>query len=40
VTVEIKWDEECLREGNREVSQDKLMRSTWNSNEHEDGMWQ
>ncbi len=29
----------CLREGDREVSQDKLMRSKWNSNEQEQGMW-
>ena len=40
VTVEIKWDKECLREGDREVSRDKLMRSKWNSNKHEQGMWQ
>jgi hypothetical protein len=40
VTVEIKWDKECLREGDREVSQGKLMRSKWNSNEHEQGTWQ
>ncbi len=40
VTVEIKWDKECLREGDREVSQDKLMRSKWNSNEHEQETWQ
>jgi hypothetical protein len=39
VTVEIKWDKECLREGDREVSQDKLMQSKWNSNEHEHGTW-
>ncbi len=39
MTVEIKWDKECLREGNREVSQDKLKRSKWNSNKHEDGTW-
>jgi hypothetical protein len=35
VTVQIKWDKECLKEGDREISQDKLMRSKWNSNEHE-----
>jgi hypothetical protein len=40
VTVEIKWDKECLREGDREVSLDKLMRSKWNSKEHEEGTWQ
>ncbi len=39
MTVEIKWDKEYLREGNREVSQDKLKRSKWNSNEHKDRMW-
>jgi hypothetical protein len=39
VTVEIKWDKECLREGDREVSQDKLMRSKWISNEHKQGTW-
>jgi hypothetical protein len=40
VTIEIKWDKECLREGDREVSQDKLMRSKWNSNNHKQGTWQ
>jgi hypothetical protein len=39
VTVEIKWDRECLREGGSETSQDKLMRSKWNSREHEQGTW-
>jgi hypothetical protein len=39
VTVEIKWDKECVREEDREVSQDKLMWSKWNSNEHEQGTW-
>ena len=29
VTVEIKWDRECLREGESETSWDKLMRSKW-----------
>jgi hypothetical protein len=37
VTVEIKGDKECLREEIGEVSQDKLMRSKWNSKEHEQG---
>ncbi len=27
MTAEIKWDKECLRERDREISQDKLMRS-------------
>ena len=40
LTVEIKWDKECLREGDREELQDKLMRSKWNSNKHEQGTWQ
>jgi hypothetical protein len=40
VFVEIKWDKECLREGDREITQDKLMRSKWNSNEHQQGTWQ
>jgi hypothetical protein len=39
VTVEIKWDKECLRDGDREVSQDKLMRLEWNSNKHKQGTW-
>jgi hypothetical protein len=30
MTVEIKWDKECLMVGDREVSQDKLMQSKWN----------
>ena len=39
VTVEIKWDRECLREGDSETSRDKLMRSKWNSSEHKQGTW-
>jgi hypothetical protein len=39
VTVQIKWDKECLKEGDREISQEKLMRSKWNSNEHEQETW-
>ena len=39
VTVEIKWDRECLREGDSETLRDKLMRSTWNSSEHKRGTW-
>jgi hypothetical protein len=40
VTVETKWDNKCLREGDREVSQDKLMWSKWDSNKHKQGTWQ
>ncbi len=40
MTVEIKWDKECWRDREREVSQDKLMRSKWISNKHEQGTWQ
>jgi hypothetical protein len=40
VTMEIKWDKEWLREGDREISWDKQMRSKWNSNEHQHGTWQ
>ncbi len=40
VTVEIKWDKECLQEGDREVSRDKLVRSKWNSNKQQQGTWQ
>ncbi len=39
VIVEIKWDKECLRERDREITRDKLMRSKWNSNEHQQGTW-
>jgi hypothetical protein len=39
VTVKIKWDRECLREGDSETSWDKLMRSKQNSNDHEQGTW-
>ncbi len=38
-TAEIKWDRECLREGDSEPSWDKLMRSKWISNKHEQGTW-
>ncbi len=37
--VEIKWDKKCLREGDREITWDNLMRSKWNSNEHQQGTW-
>ncbi len=37
--VDIKWDKECLREGDREITRDKLMRSKWNSNEYQQGTW-
>ena len=37
VTVEIKWDRECLREGESESSWDKLMRSKWKSTGQEQG---
>ncbi len=40
VIVEIKWGKECLREGDWEITRDKLMRSKWNSNEHQQGTWQ
>jgi hypothetical protein len=39
IIVEIKWDKKCLREGDREITRGKLMRSKWNSNEHQQGMW-
>ncbi len=39
VILEIKCDKECLREGDREITQDKLMRLKWNSNEHQQGTW-
>ncbi len=40
MSVEIKWDTEYLRKGDRDLSQDKLMRSKWNSNMHKQEMWQ
>jgi len=30
VTVQIKWDKKCLREGDNETTCDKLMKSKWN----------
>ena len=39
MTVENKWDRECLRVGDSETSWDKLMRSKMNSNEHEQLSW-
>ncbi len=35
VTMEIKWDRGCLREGDSETSWDKLMRSKRKKHEHE-----
>ncbi len=40
VIVEIKWDKEYLREVDREITWDKLMRLKWNSNERQQGTWQ
>ena len=37
VIVQIKWDKKCLREGDNETTRDKLMKSKWNSNEHQQG---
>ena len=39
VIVQIKWDSKCLREGDNETTRDKLMKSKWNSNEHQQGTW-
>jgi hypothetical protein len=39
VTVKIKWDKKCLREGDNETTHDKLMKSKWNSNKHQQGTW-
>ena len=39
VIVQIKWDKKCLREGDNETTCDKLMKSKWNSNEHQQGTW-
>jgi hypothetical protein len=39
VIVQIKWDKKCLREGHNEPTSDKLMKSKWNSNEHQQGTW-
>ena len=39
VIVQIKWDKKCLREGDNETTRDKLMKSKWNSNEHQQGTW-
>ncbi len=39
MTVEIKLDKEYLRDRDRKVSQDKLMRSKCNSNKHTQGTW-
>jgi len=39
VIVQIKWDKKCLREGDNEATHDKLMKSKWNSNEHQQGTW-
>jgi hypothetical protein len=39
VIVQIKWDKKCLREGDNAKTRDKLMKSKWNSNEHQQGMW-
>ena len=39
VIVQIKWDKKCLREGDNETTSDKLMKSKWNSNKHQQGTW-
>ena len=39
VIVQIKWDSKCSREGDNGTTRDKLMKSKWNSNEHQQGTW-
>ncbi len=39
VIVQNKWDKKCLREGDNETTSDKLMKSKWNSNKHQQGTW-
>jgi len=41
VFVQIKWDKKCLRlrEGDNATTCDKLMKSKWNSNKHQQGTW-
>jgi len=39
VIVQIKWDTKCLGEGDNETTRNKLMKSKWNSNEHQQGTW-
>ena len=39
VIVQIKWDKKFLREVDNETTRDELMKSKWNSNEHQQGTW-
>ena len=39
VIVQIKWDSKCLREGDNKTTWDKLIKSKWNSNEHQQWTW-
>ena len=39
VIVQIKWDKKCLRERDNETTRNKLMKSKWNFNEHQQGTW-
>ena len=39
VVVEVKWEEECLKPGDIEVTTERLMKSKWNPTTHEHGSW-
>ena len=37
--MEVRWDEECLREGDMKLSVEKCLKSKWNPEKHTKGAW-
>lgn len=38
-TVRVRWNQDCLRDGDAEVSTASLLPSKWNPNTHTNGAW-
>ena len=38
-TVQIKWDEDCLADGDKKVTREKLLVSKWNPDKPTKGAW-
>ena len=39
VIVKVKWNKECLKEGDPEITREKLIRTKWNPETQMDGAW-
>jgi hypothetical protein len=39
IWVDVKWDKECLKQGDADMTTERLMKSKWNPTTHEHGSW-